>query len=189
MKVLDFGIVKHAAVGQTATMLSVPGMVVGTPGYMAPETALGHPGVDGRTDIYSLGCVAYYMLTGQPVFSADTPVAIALAHVQAAPVPPGARSEFNVPASLDRLVMECLAKDPAARPAAAALLSERLAATVPVDAWTPQAARAWWDRHHPLTPFTATIPGTTAEPDRPMAITRAAGRSRSTAGDSSPARG
>ena len=77
VKVLDFGLVKHTAAGQTVTMLSMEGTVVGTPGYMAPEIALGRADVDGRTDIYSLGCVAYYMLTGQPVFSGDTPVATA----------------------------------------------------------------------------------------------------------------
>ena len=156
VKVLDFGLVKHTAAGQTVTMLSMEGTAVGTPSYMAPEIALGHPDVDGRTDIYSLGCVAYYMLTGQPVFSGDTPVATALAHVQNAPVPPGLRSEFKIPPALDALIMECLAKDPAARPASAAVVSERLAATVPADAWTLDAARAWWERHQPLTRFRAT---------------------------------
>ena len=75
-------------------MLTVEGLTAGTPGYMAPEIALGRAGVDGRSDIYSLGCVAYYLLTGQPVFSGETPVATVLAHVQEPPVPPSARSEF-----------------------------------------------------------------------------------------------
>ena len=82
VKVLDFGLVKHSATGKTVSMLSMEGTVVGTPSYMAPEIALGYSDVDGRADIYSLGCVAYYMLTGQDVFSGDTPVATALAHVQ-----------------------------------------------------------------------------------------------------------
>ena len=156
VKVLDFGLVKHSAAGQTVTMLSMEGTAVGTPSYMAPEIALGRGDVDGRTDIYSLGCVAYYMLTGQPVFSGDTPVATALAHVQHAPVPPGLRSQFKIPPALDALVMECLAKDPAARPASAAVVSERLAAAVPADAWTLDAARAWWEHHQPLSRFRAT---------------------------------
>ena len=84
VKVLDFGLVKHTAAGKTVTMLS-GGYAVGTPTYMAPETALGHTDADARTDIYSLGCVALFPATGQPVFSADTPVAMALAHVQNAP--------------------------------------------------------------------------------------------------------
>ena len=156
VKVLDFGLVKHSAAGQTVTMLSMEGTAVGTPSYMAPEIALGRGDVDARTDIYSLGCVAYYMLTGQPVFSGDTPVATALAHVQNAPVPPGLRSQFKIPPALDALVMECLAKDPAARPASAAVVSERLAAAVPADAWTLDAARAWWEHQQPLSRLRAT---------------------------------
>jgi eukaryotic-like serine/threonine-protein kinase len=155
VKVLDFGLVKHTAAGQTVTMLSMEGTAMGTPSYMAPEIALGRADVDGRTDLYSLGCVAYYMLTGQPVFSGDTPVATAVAHVQNAPIPPGLRSEFTIPPALDSLVMECLAKDPAARPASAAVVSERLAATVPANAWTLDAAHAWWERHQPVTRFRA----------------------------------
>ena len=84
VKVLDFGLVKHTVAGQTVTMLSIEGAAVGTPSYMAPETALGHVGVDGRTDVYSLGCVAYFLLTGQHVFSADTPVATAVTPAQCA---------------------------------------------------------------------------------------------------------
>ena len=152
VKVLDFGIVKHGAGSATVTMLTLDGGTVGTPAYMAPEIALGHGNVDGRADIYSLGCVAYYLLTGHPVFSADTPVAIALAHVQDEPVPPSERSEFDIPASLDALVLECLAKDPAARPASAVALERRLAATVPHDAWTSAAAHAWWECHGAAVP-------------------------------------
>ena len=69
---------------------------------MAPEIALGHSDVDERTDIYSLGCVAYYLLTGQPVFSGDTPVATAVAHVHNAPIPPRLRSEFKIPPASTR---------------------------------------------------------------------------------------
>jgi serine/threonine-protein kinase len=156
VKVLDFGLVKHAAAEATHTMLSMEGTAVGTPAYMAPEVALGRRDVDGRADIYSLGCVAYYMLTGEPVFSADTPVATVIAHVQTAPVPPSRRSEFQISPALDRVIMDCLAKDPAARPASATVVSERLAAAVSQDAWTEEGARRWWDRHEPLTRFQAT---------------------------------
>jgi serine/threonine-protein kinase len=156
VKVLDFGLVKHAVGSETHTMLSLEGTAVGTPAYMAPEVALGRRDVDGRADIYSLGCVAYYMLTGEPVFSADTPVATVIAHVQNAPVPPSRRSEFRISPALDRLIMDCLAKEPDARPASPAVLSERLAAAVSQDAWTDEGARRWWDRHEPLTRFRAT---------------------------------
>jgi serine/threonine-protein kinase len=172
VKVLDFGLVKHTAASETISMLSMEGTVVGTPSYMAPEIALGRPGVDGRTDIYSLGCVAYYMLTGQHVFSSDTPVATALAHVRDAPIPPRLRSEFNVPPALDALIMECLAKDPATRPASAAVLSARLAATVSADAWTPDAARLWWERHQPLSRIRETTVGVGVEDRIVAAVNR-----------------
>jgi serine/threonine-protein kinase len=147
IKVLDFGLVKHFEAPAAGTMITMEGLTAGTPGYMAPEVALGQPGVDGRADIYSLGCVAYYMLTGQPVFTGETPVATVLAHVKDEPVPPSVRSELPIPPALDAIILECLAKDPSARPASAVLLGQRLAATVAADAWTTEAARAWWELH------------------------------------------
>src|SRR5258705_570826 len=145
LKVLDFGLVKH--VEATGAMLTMEGVTAGTPAYMAPEIALGRPGVDGRADIYAVGCVAYYLLTGEPVFSADSDVATALAHVKDEPVRPSVRSEFDIPPALEALILESLAKDPAARPASAELLSERLATAVPNDVWTIKKAHAWWELH------------------------------------------
>ena len=147
VKVLDFGLVKHFEAAPSGSMLTMEGVTAGTPGYMAPEIALGHAGVDGRADIYSLGCVAYYLLTGQPVFSGETPVATVLAHVQAQPVPPSERSEILIPSALDTLILECLAKEPGGRPATATVLAQRLAATVSEDGWTEEDARQWWDLH------------------------------------------
>ena len=128
VKVLDFGIVKHAEGTATLTMLTMEGGTMGTPAYMAPEIALGQRNMDGRADIYSLGCVAYYLLTGDPVFSAETPVGMALAHVHDEPVRPSELSEFQIPAALEAIILECLAKDPTARPASASVLDARLAA-------------------------------------------------------------
>src|SRR5262245_7274459 len=146
VKVLDFGLVKHAAPTETATQLTMDGVTTGTPAYMPPEIALGSPTVDGRADIYQLGCVAYYLVTGQVVFEGQTAVAVALAHVNDAPVPPRERSEFAIPAALDKLILQCLAKDPAARPASTVELSDHLGATIPNEAaWTPDAAHGWWE--------------------------------------------
>ena len=147
VKVLDFGLVKHLEPSGDS-MLTMEGSTAGTPAYMAPEIALGRSDVDGRADIYSLGCVAYYLLTGTPVFSGETPVATALAHVNEQPVPPSARSEFAIPSALEAVILECLAKDPAGRPHSAIDLEQRLAATVAGDAWTPENAHAWWELHH-----------------------------------------
>ena len=87
------------------------------------------------------------LLTGQPVFSADTAVATALAHVQEKPLPPGLRSAFEMPPALEALIMACLSKDPRARPASADDAGRRLAAAVPPDAWTAADARRWWEQH------------------------------------------
>jgi serine/threonine-protein kinase len=145
VKVLDFGLVKHFEAA--GPVLTVEGVTAGTPAYMAPEVALGRPGVDGRADLYALGCVAYYLLTGQPVFSADSDIATALAHVKDEPVRPSVRSEFDIPPALEMLILDSLAKDPAARPASAELFSERLATAVPKDVWTSKQAHTWWELH------------------------------------------
>jgi eukaryotic-like serine/threonine-protein kinase len=176
VKVLDFGLVKHFETPIPGTMLTLEGATAGTPAYMAPEVALGKSDVDGRSDIYSLGCVAYYLLTGQPVFSGDTPVATVLAHVQNEPVPPSERSELEVPPALDQLILECLAKDPAGRPATAAEVGERLAATVQADAWTQQNAHAWWELHRLRLLESAPPKAETVSPDDESA--RAHGRRR-----------
>ena len=146
VKVLDFGLVKHLD-ARAGPMLTVEGTTAGTPAYIAPEVALGLGDIDGRADLYSLGCVAYFLLTGQPVFARDTAVATALAHVNEPPLAPSLRSELDIPPALDALILECLAKDPNERPASAQVLARRLAAAVPSDAWTPDSARAWWQLH------------------------------------------
>ena len=149
VKVLDFGLVKHVAAGPTVTSISSLGTTAGTPAYLPPEVALGWPDIDGRANLYSLGCVAYFLLTGQPVFSADTAVATALAHVQQTPPPPGRRSAYEIPPALEALIMACLSKDPRARPASAEDARRQLAAAVPPDAWTAADARRWWEQHWP----------------------------------------
>jgi len=147
VKVLDFGLVKHVQAAP-GTMRTGEGVTAGTPAYMAPEIALANA-TDGRADIYSLGCVAYYLLTGKPPFSKEGAMATVLAHVQEDPVPPSQRSEFDIPPALEALTLQCLAKDPAARPASAIELGARVAETVAPAAWPPEAARRWWDLHDP----------------------------------------
>jgi eukaryotic-like serine/threonine-protein kinase len=145
VKVLDFGLVKHTETTNARSMLTLEGVTAGTPGFMAPEIALGNPGVDGRADLYSLGCVAFYLLTGKHVFSGETPVATVLAHVQAPPPAPSAHSEFPIPPALDAVILACLSKEPSDRPASAWVLDRCLADAVSADAWTAEAARDWWD--------------------------------------------
>jgi eukaryotic-like serine/threonine-protein kinase len=125
-KVLDFGLVR--SIGPSDDSLTgAGGMTPGTPAYMAPEMAHDRM-VDGRADLYSLGCVAYYLLTGHLVFQGDTPLQTILKHLQQPPDPPSRRTDRPIPPELETLVLACLAKRPDERPHTAAELADRLAA-------------------------------------------------------------
>jgi serine/threonine-protein kinase len=148
VKVLDFGLVK-AMVDPGQAQLTMQGETSGTPAFMAPEQVRGEPDIDARTDIYGLGCVAYYLLTGELVFNEPTPLSTALAHVEQAPVPPSLRSELAIPASLERVVLACLEKKREQRPSSAAELASLLEGCTDVPQWTPADAKQWWALHHP----------------------------------------
>jgi serine/threonine-protein kinase len=147
IKVLDFGMVKLPDDGGDA-MLTGENVAGGTPAFMAPEQALSGI-VDGRSDLYSLGCVAYWLLTGEPVFSGHTPIDTIVQHVKSAPAPPSGLSEIPVPPALDSIILSCLAKSPGDRPQTADALA-RLLESVPLDReWGSERSRAWWDLHLP----------------------------------------
>jgi serine/threonine-protein kinase len=155
VKVLDFGMVKSQRHEDPAeTQLTGAYSVVGSPASMAPEQVLGNRPVDRRSDLYSVGCVAYWLITGQPVFEGRTAMELMTQHAQAKPVAPSSRTELEVPAALDELILDCLAKDPAARPQSADALAERLASIEIPSPWTLSRAREWWDRHHPTSQLT-----------------------------------
>ncbi|HMH57258.1 MAG TPA: serine/threonine-protein kinase, partial [Gemmatimonadales bacterium] len=152
IKVLDFGIV--GAVRDTPggnLMRTRRDTVRGTPAFMAPEQAMGAE-LDGRADIYATGCLAYWLLTGQLVFTADTSMGLLLKHAQTPPTPPSARTELPIPPALEDLVLSCLAKDPAKRPQSARELSRRLGELDGADEWTQDRARDWWVTHQPALP-------------------------------------
>ena len=151
VKVLDFGLVKalDTRVTQPAAGLTAENMVQGTPAFIAPEQAMGDTGVDGRADINATGCVAYWLLTGQYVFTADTPMGILLHHARTPPPPPSARTNRPIPQALERLVLDCLEKDPAHRPQTARELSLSLERVEGVSSWTDAEAREWWATHRP----------------------------------------
>jgi serine/threonine-protein kinase len=145
VKVLDFGLVKSAWTMGDDDHVTSEGTITGTPAYMAPEAALGGQAIDARVDLYGLGCVAYWLLTGERLFVGRTPVEVLLHHVKTPPVPPSERTGRPIPASLEALVLSCLAKDPDERPASAEWLAARLAECEIAGDWTPERARAWWD--------------------------------------------
>ena len=146
VKVLDFGLVKPFAVANSdQSLATVAGQITGTPAYMAPEMALGEV-VDGRADIYALGCVAYYLLTAELVFNADSSMQMMARHLKSAPRMPSQRKN-GIPRALDELVVACLAKDPKDRPQSAAELARSLEA-IDVAAWGDDDAARWWSANH-----------------------------------------
>jgi serine/threonine protein kinase len=152
VKVLDFGLVKlDSARGadKDAITLSAEDSWSGTPGYMAPEVVLGATDTDHRVDLYALGCVAYWLLTGTMVFEGENPMQVMMKHAQAEPKRPSDRVDLPIPAALEALVMECLEKDPARRPASAEVVSNRLDAVPLPSVWTAERAEQWWAMHRP----------------------------------------
>jgi serine/threonine-protein kinase len=146
VKVLDFGLVKGIATGDPT--LTAPNIAAGTPAFMAPEVALGER-ADSRIDVYSLGCVLYWLLTGQLVFDAKSAGRLMHLHIQEPPVPPSQRTELPIPRALDALLLSCLAKDPGERPQDANALREQLAGLDLAPAWTRERAQRWWATHRP----------------------------------------
>jgi len=146
VKVLDFGLVKsvQARTGESS-MATATGRTPGTPDYMAPEMTLGD-NIDGRADIYALGCVAYFLLTGKLIFESSNVFHAIARHLNDVPVPPSVRTGVAVPAELERLVLACVAKQPEQRPAGAAELNRALAA-VAVEPWGEEQAAQWWKSH------------------------------------------
>ena len=150
VKVLDFGLVKSSRQEDAgATKLSADGTIQGTPAYIAPEMILENRQIDGRADVYSLGCVGYWLLTGKLVFEEDLPMRMVLAHAKHEPVVPSKRTGIDVPAEVESIIMKCLSKDPEARPASAWELREMLqtARRTLARPWTQERARQWWEQN------------------------------------------
>ena len=148
VKVLDFGLVQtrkaDASTAVTETLVTAQ-QLIGTPAYMAPEVILGKDDVDRRADVYAIGCVAFYLLTGTRVFQDGNQMQALIDHVHTEPVPPSARLGRPLPKELDRFVLDCLRKKPDDRPQrcrrAARRGSPRHRSPA---AWSNAQARAWW---------------------------------------------
>jgi tRNA A-37 threonylcarbamoyl transferase component Bud32 len=146
VKVLDFGMARDTAGGDAS--MTTADAITGTPAFMPPEQARNAHQLDGRADIYALGCVAYWLLAGRHVFERDTVMAVLVAHTSAKPEPFATAVKNPVPEALEAVVMRCLAKDPGDRPADMAALArelEEVRAGLPDDGWNAEARRAFWD--------------------------------------------
>jgi serine/threonine-protein kinase len=161
VKVLDFGLVTLDDRRGVSGLITAEHVAIGTPAYMAPEAILGEANVDHRADLYGLGCVAYFLLTGERVFSAESQIKLLMQHVHDEPIPPSCRTEQVIPREIDDLVLACLRKDPNRRPRSAEELGRLAGGYTTANAWDQQAAKKWWAAHLPqlTTPATVAIRG------------------------------
>jgi serine/threonine-protein kinase len=150
VKVLDFGLVTSTFDSDILdeAQLTREGLAPCTPGYVAPEIASGKRDFTGAADLYSLGCVAYWLLTGELLFEGDTPMAMIIKHVSELPGSPSDKSPFDVPMELNNLILRLLAKAPDDRPASAKELELALS-QISGDEWAEEAADDWWAVHQP----------------------------------------
>jgi serine/threonine-protein kinase len=148
VKLLDFGLVQGSGLEAGADRLTVQGTILGSPPYMSPEQAAGKNDLDPRSDIYSLGGVAYFLLTGQPPFVRETAMEMLLAHAYESPMPP-TQLRVVIPADLEAVVLRCLAKKPAERIQTVTELEKALGACACAAYWTEDDAAVWWKRQAP----------------------------------------
>lgn len=143
-KVLDFGLAKPVRIESASARLHGIEDIAGTPLYMSPESISSPEMVDARSDLYSLGAVGYYVLTGKHVFNGQSVVEVCGHHLHSSPVPPSERLGLSVPRDLEELLLRCLEKDSARRPQSAAELRAALDGCDHAFDWTPSRAREWW---------------------------------------------
>jgi hypothetical protein len=145
VKVLDFGLVKEST--KAEPQLTADNTMLGTPLYMSPEAFVSPETIDARSDLYSLGAVAYLLLTGTPVFSASTAIEVCAKHMHAEPDSPSVRLGRELSPDLEALVLSCLSKTPEQRPRSALALRAALSACRLEDTWGANEAAAWWETH------------------------------------------
>jgi len=142
VKVVDFGLVRTLGKDEVATDFTTA--IIGTPLYLAPEAVTSPASLDGRSDLYALGAVAYFLLTGKPVFEAATVVEMCSKHMLEQPIPPSKRLGKVISADLEAVVLRCLSKDREARPSSATELRAALLGCKDAGHYDPQTSRAWW---------------------------------------------
>ena len=146
VKVLDFGLAKHVDSGDGEGVTKA-GLILGTPEYMAPEAIRDEGRVDTRADLYGLGAVAYYLLTGQPPFQCRTQLQTLVDHVRKPPAPPSEVTELEIPIELESIVLKCLEKWPEERYQTVEELDAALRSVPLEETWNLDRAREWWALH------------------------------------------
>jgi eukaryotic-like serine/threonine-protein kinase len=160
VKILDFGLVKDVA-ARDDVKLTRADAFLGTPLYLSPEAINQPETVDARSDLYSVGGVGYFLLTGQPVFTGRTVAELCAKHLYEPPVPPSVLAP-GIPRDLQTILLACLEKSPDQRPRDAMALRDRLLACADAGRWSDQDARARWQKHAPSTPRPKTDDPTSA---------------------------
>jgi serine/threonine-protein kinase len=166
VKVVDYGLVKDF----TADTGASTQVVVGTPDYIAPEAFTDPANLSPAVDLYAIGCVGYYLLTGKKLFTGKTAMDICIQHVTKSPTPPSEVAAIHIDPTLEAIIMGCLEKSPSARPANAAELRRELL-TVDMKEWPDAEARAWWQRYRETSQALATA---TEAPTTTMTVDLAA---------------
>lgn len=165
-KLLDFGLVQtHSLADPSDGKLTREGYIVGTPDFMSPEQAQDSELIDARADIYSLGALAYFLLTGSPPFVRKTPMQVVVAHSHE-PVPPLRSARAEVPPDLEAVIMRCLEKFPERRFPSARAMEQTLAALAEQMPWSEEDAEAWWQGR--------VLPATHTVEDSPTLVTATA---------------
>lgn len=165
LKVLDFGLVREFRSGDAETTPPVVDRLIeGTPWFTPPEAIQGSAPVDPRSDLYSLGALGYYLLTGHYIFDAETVAEIHEKQVHATPIPPSQRTTQPVSAELEAILLCCLEKDMNARPQSALALQTQLLALTAAAAWPTAARMAWWDAYEKQLATNTEMPSTSSTP-------------------------
>jgi serine/threonine protein kinase len=146
VKVLDFGLVKAVDDSKQAAM-TMANSLTGTPLYMAPEAIQSPGSVDARSDLYAVGALGYFLLTGQPVFEAETLIQLCQMHIDAVPVPPSQRTKQAISPELEAALLRCLDKVRTRRPNTARDLAHLLLDVPARGDWSEATAEAWWNSH------------------------------------------
>jgi eukaryotic-like serine/threonine-protein kinase len=170
VKLLDFGLVKDV-VRTDDVRLTHESAFLGTPLYLSPEAISQPHAVDGRSDLYAVGGLGYFLLTGRPVFTGRNPAELCAKHLYEAPVPPS-HIEPSAPRDLESVLLACLAKSPEARPKDATALRLSLLGCADAGRWSEADARAWWQARGPAPPRAAALPSGSAT-TVPIAAVRA----------------